>query len=113
MDNELRIQDLTARVSGINLKSTIRMLRGLALAAPYIGEPELAKTLNRLLDESAYNGGEPAPLDAKPLDGAVSACEEVFDGIIKKEGWGRIRALQNLDMCPHYALAVTDEEYLS
>jgi len=106
---EQRIQDTVARVSGINLKSVVRVLRALEMTARTSGHDDLAREVTRVLMDSTNNGGEVAALDSKPSSGASVGCDKSFDAILALHSWKRVRAIQELIDCPFLAAAQVDE----
>lgn len=110
----LRYQDATARTAGIDLKTTVRVLRALSIVAQCNHDKRLHDAMERILSESTANGSLICELEAKPVGEAVAACDTVFKRILKRYGWERVRALQRLeDGCPYKATAlikiITDE----
>lgn len=82
LGNQLRIQDIVAKVAGVGLKDTVRVLRALGIVSYYIdGEYDEWDRLNYLLARGAIFSGEPAPLHSSPDDESIEACEKAFEFI--------------------------------
>jgi hypothetical protein len=107
---DLRYQDITARVAGVDLKTTVRVLRALQIVARYNHDDTLAEELEYVLTRSAWQNDSPCDLDDKPSMGAVEACDTLFKRIIKRLSWDAVRPLQRLEgPCP-YAEKRADHE---
>ena len=105
----LRYQDAVARISGIDLKTTVRVLMAIEVTARCNNDDDLARELDRVLTASAVNSGEAAELASRPQDDAVAACNQHFKRVLRRLSWDRVRALQRLEVDPYYASNVTDE----
>lgn len=105
----LRYQDAVARISGIDLKTTVRVLMALEVAARCNNDDVLAREVGMKLTQSAVNGGKAAELQSKPQEEAVAACNQHFKRVLRRFDWERVRALQRLEIDPYYASKVIDE----
>lgn len=105
----LRYQDAVARISGIDLKTTVRVLMAIELAALGNNDDVLARELSRVLTASACNEGEAAELQSRPQEEAVDACNQHFKRILRRWDWDRVRALQRLEIDPYYAARLSDD----
>lgn len=103
----LRIQDVVAAVSHVNLKQTVRVIRALSLVAQAIGEVTLASHLNELLLQSTRQGSYYTPLHAKPENAASVACDKVLAGIVEDYGQVVIDSLCKLSSDPYYEAATS------
>jgi hypothetical protein len=107
--DDLRIQDAVARVAGIDLKSTVRVLRALSIVTDAMGEGQLSDALERLYALSTNNGGKTMDLQAKPSAAAARATDEVNKIVMKKVGYQHLERLRQLDGCPYAASKLIDE----
>jgi hypothetical protein len=106
IEQNLRYQDIVARVSGINLKSVVRVLRALEIVAESDGKTELADYLTKILEASAYNNGEPCRLDSRPCDEAIVAGDIIYAKVLDKYKHKGLRELHELKDCPYYKKAL-------
>lgn len=107
--DKARIQDVTARVAGVNLKTTVRVLRAFSIAAHALGERELSEAVEKVLSEATMNGDQRTELQAKPCREAQEACQAVHDDIAKRISIRHLTRLHSLDGCPYLAAKQVDD----
>ena len=95
--NKIRIQDITARVSGVSLKNTVKILQSLVIILNHLGEKELSKQLHNILVSSAQYDAHPAPLHSKPCSESVEQCEKVYKSLISQFGKAFLDDIKKLD----------------
>lgn len=100
-NTEARLQDTVAKVSKMNLRDTVKVLRALSLVMMY-RKSACADALNKELSGSATSEGVPAPLHAKPDKDAIEACSIFYGEIVEDAGDGTIASIRNLTDDPFY-----------
>lgn len=101
-----RIQDAVAKTASVSLRSTVSVLRALAMVAEEMGRKELARELNSALVDSTNNGGCPAVLHAKPDLGAIKACNRIYAALREKHGDVGMRTVTSLKEDPYFNAVV-------
>ena len=93
---EVRPQDLIARVAACDLKNTVKVLRALQLLADQF-EPsgELKARLTAVLAQGTWQEGGAAPLHAKPDLRAAALCNEAY-ALVKTHHGTALRAIMDL-----------------
>lgn len=102
MNTDLRIQDIVAKSSGVNLEHVVRVLMALVMVMDAVDEHVVAFALRRLLRESAKSGGKPAKLLSRPGEDEIEGCEEAYDLLWEKHGEYAMRNLKTLCTDPYY-----------
>lgn len=104
LNNNLRLQDIVARTSGVSLKDTVKVLRGLDMVLASLGHSQLdsemietSVTLTRLLKESANVSGVSMPLHTKPRAEQVKACNQAYKAVTSLHGIEELQSLHTLD----------------
>ena len=105
----LRIQDAVARIAGTDLRTTVRVLYALEVAARCNNDDELATELSAVLKRSVDNGPEPSALFDKPSQEAVEACNQHFKRVLRRFDWKYVRPLQRLEACPYHTSRLIDD----
>lgn len=103
-DDELRIQDIVATLSGVKLMQTARILRTVPVVLEFLGYSEAARDMHDLLSDSAHSGEYRAPLHSKPLGPNYRACARavaVFKETVP-DAENYINNIRKLEQDPYY-----------
>lgn len=82
----LRVQDLVAKVAGVSLNDTVRVLRALSVVLPEMDEPGCASRIQKLL---SYRGDV-----EKPTQAEARACTAAYLTITEKYGFGILKRVR-------------------
>jgi len=82
----MRVQDIVARVAGVNLKDTVKVIRTLHLFMQALGEEDAEAVLSHYIDAGSFVNGEEAPMHEKPGAGEVAACERIYALMVANVG---------------------------
>lgn len=103
---DTRLQDITAKTAGVNLRDTVRVLRALVIILALDEQDDLATTLSELLAESARLALAPAPLHSKPGQREIDACNEMFERLLELPQARQILAeIRSLETDPYIGMA--------
>ena len=94
--SEVRVQDIVAKMAGISLRDTVKVLRSLVIVLEAKGSSSAADDLVHLLARSAYYGDRPAVLHSKPDHGAVEACNEFYAMLVAEYGEAALQSITKL-----------------
>ncbi len=105
LKDKVRIQDIVAKTSGVNLEQVVKVLLALSMAAEAMGETQISDALHVLLQQSARQDDEPARLKSTPGARDVEYCEDAFDVLWVRYGQAAMRNVKKLRVDPYYTCA--------
>lgn len=105
---KVRLQDIVAKSTGVNLEHTVRVLNGLVMVATILGEHNLANDLYILLKDSARVDGFPEKLLSKPGPKDGEYCEKAYDAMWEVFGKVAMVNLKTMNIDTYYRNKMED-----
>jgi len=99
---KVRLQDIVAKSTGVNLEHTVKVLTGLVMVAEALGEHALSNSLHLMLKDSARVDGHSARLKSIPGFKDGNYCEDLYDVMYEIYGAEAMRNMKTHIVDPYY-----------